>query len=142
MEINESRQLTNIANYLKAHGIVVNTKKEIEEHLIGFTLPFIAKDPEDFTVKELALMTKRRKEIDEMLIGGGYFSGRSRVAYLGKKMLSHRPYSQTHTERMFPSYGRKRRRHRQVADYGRENKERSASPGTSLSQFVTLSLCR
>lgn len=67
MEINESRQLTNIANYLKAHGIVVNTKKEIEEHLIGFTLPFIAKDPEDFTVKELALMTKRRKEIDEML---------------------------------------------------------------------------
>ena len=67
MEINESRQLTNIANYFKARGIVVNTKKDIEEHLIGFTLPFIAKDPEDFTVNELALMTKRRKEIQELL---------------------------------------------------------------------------
>ena len=67
MEINESRQLTNIANYFKARGIVANTKKEIEEHLVDFTLPFIAKDPEDFTVKELALMTKRRKEIDGLL---------------------------------------------------------------------------
>ena len=67
MEINESRQLINIARYFKAKGKVLTTKQEIEEHLKGFPLPFIAKDPEDFTVKELALMTKRRMEIDELL---------------------------------------------------------------------------
>lgn len=86
MEINESRQLTNIANYFKAHGIVVNTKKEIEEHLKEFPLPFIAKDPEDFTVKELALMTKRRKEIDELL-------NNETTSKEDREMLSHRPYS-------------------------------------------------
>lgn len=85
MEINESRQLTNIANYLKAHGIIVNTKKEIEEHLIGLTLPFIAKDPEDFTVKELALMTKRRREIDEMLIRGGISQEEAELLTLERK---------------------------------------------------------
>ena len=67
MEINESRQLTNIARYFKAKGKVLTTKQEIEENLKGFPLPFIAKDPEDFTVKELALMTKRRMEIEEIL---------------------------------------------------------------------------
>ncbi len=67
MEINESRQLANIATYFKYQGNVLSTKEDIEEHLKGFPLPFIAKDPEDFTVKELALMTKRRKEIDEIL---------------------------------------------------------------------------
>ena len=67
MEINESRQLTNIARYFKAKGKVLTTKHQIEENLKGFPLPFIAKDPEDFTVKELALMTKRRMEIEEIL---------------------------------------------------------------------------